>query len=205
MGLEPDLRWYSEIDKDACKVIARHTNAPNLGDVKLIDWSKVEPVDILTVGYPCQGESLAGKRKGADDDRWIWPWIADAIRVLRPRIVLAENVAAHLTLGFPRVLGDLASLGFDVEWTTLRASDVGACHQRDRIFWAATDALRSGGWEDTRAARRDEAEHAGGGSEHRDQPLGDGEAVAGDGSDGQRPPAHANGSGLSQLRGGVTA
>lgn len=179
MGLEPELLWYSEIDKDASKVLAeRFPGVPNLGDLKLIDWASVHRVDVLTAGYPCQGESLAGKRKGAEDERWIWPWIADAIRILRPRVVLAENVAAHLTLGFPRVLSDLASLGFDVEWTTFRASDIGACHQRDRIFWAATDASCSRERAVAGVPRGDEAEDAGGGPPHSDLSLGDGEAVA---------------------------
>ena len=138
MGLEPDLRWYSEIDRDACKVVAQHRpNVSNLGNLKDVMWERVEPVDVLVAGYPCQTESHAGKRLGANDPRWIWPWIACSVRVLRPRITLLENVAAHLSLGFRRVLGDLTSSGFDVRWTTLRAANVGACHGRDRLFIAA--------------------------------------------------------------------
>ena len=163
MGLDPDLRWYSEIDPHACKVLAGKTDAPNLGDLKVIEWERVEPVDILVAGYPCQPFSTAGNRKGTDDPRHLWPWIACALRVLRPRHALLENVAAHLGLGFDAVLADLAALGFDAEWTTLRASDVGACHQRDRLFIVATDAMRPGGRQDTGAARRHETEHGGGG------------------------------------------
>lgn len=164
MGLNPDLRWYAEIDKDACVVLGqRYPDTPNLGDLTKVEWSEVEPVELLVAGYPCQTESLAGKRLGHEDDRWIWPDIADALRVLRPRVALFENVAAHLSLGFRRVLGDLAALGFDVEWSTFRAADVGACHQRDRLFIAATDALRPRGRQDAGATRGDEAQHAGGG------------------------------------------
>ena len=166
MGMNPILLWYSEIDKDASTLLAhRAPGVPNLGDLRCVDWTRIPRVEVLTAGYPCQTESLAGKRLGADDERWIWPDIARAIGVLRPRIVLAENVAAHLSLGFGRVLCDLAALGFDVEWTTFRASDVGACHQRDRIFWAATDPRCAGEWSKPGVPRGDEAKHAGGGSD----------------------------------------
>jgi DNA (cytosine-5)-methyltransferase 1 len=77
------------------------------------------------------------------DERWIWDDVFTAVRVLRPRIVLLENVAGHLSMGFGRVLGDLASAGFDAEWGCFRASDVGAPHRRERVFvaaWPAADA-----------------------------------------------------------------
>jgi DNA (cytosine-5)-methyltransferase 1 len=137
LGLGP-VAWYCENDPNASRLLSlRLPGVPNHGDLKEVKWAKVAPVDVIVAGYPCQGESLAGKRKGTEDERWIWPWIADAIRFLRPRLVLLENVAAHLGLGFPIVLGDLAEAGFDARWTTLRASDVGACHRRDRLFVVA--------------------------------------------------------------------
>src|SRR5690606_7223762 len=70
-----------------------------------------------------------------------------AVRVLRPRLVVLENVAGHLSLGFGRVLGDLAQAGFDAEWGCVRASDVGAAHRRERVFIvarSAADADRDG-------------------------------------------------------------
>ena len=164
MGLEPDLRWYSEIDKDACKLLAqRHPDVPNLGDLKLIEWERCEPVDVLTAGYPCQPFSTAGNRKGTDDPRHLWPWIACALRVLRPRFALFENVAAHLGLGFDAVLSDLAALGFDAEWATLRASDVGACHGRNRVFLAAHPEGAGGGMGPGRLHDRGRPAGAGGG------------------------------------------
>lgn len=135
--------WVSEFDKHAAKVCeARFPGAPNLGDLTTVDWSSVESVDMLTAGYPCQPFSHAGKREGLNDDRHIWPHIATAIRALRPRLVVLENVAGHVSLGLDAVLGDLAALGFDAEWTTVRASDVGAPHRRERLFILATDAPR---------------------------------------------------------------
>ena len=133
--------WVSDIDPGACRIINhRMPGIPNLGDLTTVDWTQVEPVDILTAGYPCQPFSVAGKRKGTADDRHIWPHIADALRVLRPRIALFENVAGHLRLGFDTVLADLAALGFDAQWCTVRASDVGAPHRRERLFILAVAA-----------------------------------------------------------------
>lgn len=133
------LAWVSDIDPGAAKIIAhRMPGIPNLGDLTTTDWAAVEPVEIVCGGYPCQPFSSAGLRKGIEDERHIWPHIADALRVLRPRHAIFENVAGHLRRGFDTVLADLAGLGFDVEWCTVRASEVGAPHQRNRLFILAT-------------------------------------------------------------------
>ena len=136
-----ELAWYAEIDKAACEVLAyRYPGVPNLGDITKIDWTQVEPVDVLTGGYPCQPFSHAGLRKGKNDDRHLWPYVRDAIDTLRPEYAVLENVSGHLTLGFANVLSDLATIGFDAEWGTFRASDVGAPHQRKRLFIIAYPA-----------------------------------------------------------------
>lgn len=155
-----EMAWYSEVEPAACSVIEReHPAAPNLGDLTTLDWSAVPPVDVLTAGYPCQPFSQAGRRKGTDDVRHLWPHIAEAVRVLRPRRVVLENVAGHLSLGFDVVLRDLAAAGFDAEWCVLRASDVGAPHQRARVFVVATPADTSSAspWRDSRSLPRAEA------------------------------------------------
>jgi len=126
--------WVSEINKTASALLDRIRPVPNHGDLKRITWEEVEQVDILTAGYPCQPFSTAGNRKGTDDPRHIWPYIKDAIRRLRPRLVILENVRGHLSLGFSGVLGDLADIGYNAKWATFRASDVGAVHSRERIF-----------------------------------------------------------------------
>jgi DNA (cytosine-5)-methyltransferase 1 len=136
-----ELAWYAEIDKAACEVLAyRYPGVPNLGDITKIDWTQVEPVDVLTGGYPCQPFSHAGLRKGKNDDRHLWPYVRDAIDTLRPEYAVLENVSGHLTLGFANVLSDLATIGFDAEWGTFRAFDVGAPHQRKRLFIIAYPA-----------------------------------------------------------------
>jgi DNA (cytosine-5)-methyltransferase 1 len=130
-----DLAWYAEIEPAACQVLAHHyPNVPNLGDITKIDWSEVEPVDVITGGYPCQPFSHAGNRKGKNDVRHLWPNVLDAIRAIRPTYAILENVSGHLTLGFADVLADLAEIGWSCEWGTFRASDVGAPHRRERIF-----------------------------------------------------------------------
>jgi DNA (cytosine-5)-methyltransferase 1 len=129
--------WCAEFDKNASQVVQARFNIPNYGDIKNIDWAELEPIDILTAGYPCQPFSHAGYRKGTDDDRHIFPYILEAISILRPRWVVLENVRGHLSLGLKEVLQGLAEYGYDAKWQVIRASDVGAPHQRARLFIVA--------------------------------------------------------------------
>lgn len=130
-------RWVADTDRDATTVLAtRYPDAPNVGDITTHDWAGTD-ADIITAGYPCQPFSTAGRRQGTSDARHIWPHVLGAIRAVRPRLVVLENVAGHLSLGFGQVLGDLAAAGFDAEWTVLHASDIGAPHRRARLFVAA--------------------------------------------------------------------
>lgn len=127
--------WQSEIDEYACRVLAKHwPNTPNLGDITAIDWSTVERPDVVCAGWPCQPFSFAGVRRGEDDPRHLWPHVLECLRVLRPDYLLGENVPGHLTLGFDRVLADLASIGFDAEWSLVSACSLGAPHMRKRLF-----------------------------------------------------------------------
>ena len=130
--------WFSEIDPYASRVLAKHwPNVPNLGNVKEIDFGRIERPDVLVGGYPCQPFSTAGKRQGEQDPRHLWPECVRALRILRPRYALFENVRGHISLGFPRVLADLASIGFNAEWQVIPAAAAGAPHKRDRLFIVA--------------------------------------------------------------------
>ncbi len=162
LSLLTDVRtaWVSEVERAACRVLdARFPAATNLGDITAIDWATVEPVDVLTGGSPCQDLSEAGQRAGMRPGTrsGLWESMAHAIHHLQPSLVVWENVRGALSAsayshmesgpgrvgdraGRPalralgRVLGDLATLGYDAQWTTVAAADVGAPHLRERVF-----------------------------------------------------------------------
>lgn len=187
-----DLAWYSEFDDAPSRIMAHHhPGVPNYGDVTQIDWATVPPVDILTGGFPCQDVSVAGRRAGMTDGTrsGLWSHMAHAIDVLRPPLVVIENVgglfsaeATRVLESHPLCLGDggsgvdtvllravdavlstLSELGYDAEWTALRAADVGAPHGRLRVFITAhpaedTSGGGSGGWAaEPEPARGDDA------------------------------------------------
>jgi len=144
LGLERagmQCRWQSEIDPYASRVLKKHwPDTPNLGDINDIDWRTLPTVDLICGGYPCQPFSIAGARKGTNDPRHLWPRFADAIRILRPKFALLENVTGHLSLGFGDVQADLAALGYNTQWDCVPAAAVGAPHLRDRVFIIASRA-----------------------------------------------------------------
>lgn len=131
-----ELAWACDNDSAAAKVIEhRAPDVPNLGDITAVDWDQVEPVDLLTAGWPCQPWSTAGQRKGVEDERALWPEVAHAVRALRPRVIALENVVGVIGLGeLARVADTLAALGYQFAWTVLGADEVGACHRRNRVF-----------------------------------------------------------------------
>ena len=91
-------------------------------------------VDIVTAGYPCQPFSVAGKRRGADDPRHLWPHVARIIGEVEPPFVFLENVAHHLRLGFPEVASGLVGMGYRLAAGLFTAAEVGAPHRRERLF-----------------------------------------------------------------------
>ena len=164
------VAWNVEVDPHASSILAHHwPDVPNLGDLTALDFDEVEPVDVLCAGFPCQDVSLAGLRAGiAEGTRsGLWRHVARAIDSLRPSLVVIENVRGLLssqahsdmepcpwcvgdTSGEPAlralgaVLGDLVGLGFDAEWACVRASEIGAPHQRERVFVLAWPADTEG-------------------------------------------------------------
>lgn len=85
-------------------------------------------------GYPCQPFSIAGQRKGTEDPRHLWPYIKEGIRAINPVFCFFENVPGHLSLGYREVRSDLEELGYSVKEGIFSASEVGAPHQRKRLF-----------------------------------------------------------------------
>ena len=168
MALDPSARvaWTSDVEPGPCRLAeVRWPGVPNLGDITQVDWSDVEPVDVICGGSPCQDLSLAGRRAGmASGTRsGLWESMFEAIKTMRPRLVIWENVRGALTSGAfslveqesrllgdgadgpalraaGRVVGDLAGLGYDAQWCVVRASDVGAPHQRERLFLVSNPA-----------------------------------------------------------------
>nr|BFD92246.1 hypothetical protein KitaXyl93_36060 [Kitasatospora sp. Xyl93] len=169
-----ELAWVADPDPGASAILAHHhPHVPNLGDITTVNWYEAEPVNVLAAGFPCQSVSLAGKGAGIVPGAasGLWTEVARAVRELRPSLVVIENVQGLLSAKADRsgagvgsgapdldqatgrplalralgaVLGDLAGLGFDAEWTSVRASDVGAAHQRNRVFLLAWPAHPQG-------------------------------------------------------------
>lgn len=159
LGLEPV--GYVEWDAYCQEVLEARIRdgvlaaAPIFGDIRAflregIARSYRGVADVVTAGFPCPSFSVAGKRLGGEDERNMWPETIGVLRDVRPKLALLENaagLASHEYFG--TVLGDLAFEGFDSEWGMLRASDVGAPHERNRIWIAAwprdlPDAERNG-------------------------------------------------------------
>jgi DNA (cytosine-5)-methyltransferase 1 len=109
---------------------------PIWDDVQTFDgnpWRGV--VDVISGGFPCQDISAAGKGAGIDGERsGMWGEMARIIHEVRPKFVFVENSPMLTSRGLGRVLGDLATMGFDARWGVLGAADIGANHQRDRIW-----------------------------------------------------------------------
>lgn len=147
LGLErAGIRPVGQVEIDPfCRQVlaARWPEVPQHDDVKTApQWWTSQPrpaVHLVAGGFPCQPFSTAGRRRGVGDERWGWPWFCDVIRAVRPRFVVLENVAALLrdTEAFGWLLGDLATLGFDAQWSVLSACAVGAPHVRERLFVVA--------------------------------------------------------------------
>ncbi len=143
---EVDLKWNSEIDPAASRLLReRFPGVPNLGDFSTVDFTKVEPVQVLTMGIPCQPVSIARRQPGgpapSEDERWLWPQARRAVLELAPEVVVFENVlgllAAEKGILFAGILADLHAAGFRVRWLSQGACAVGAPHHRHRVFLLA--------------------------------------------------------------------
>jgi DNA (cytosine-5)-methyltransferase 1 len=164
LGLDmliPNTRqWFVEINTHASKVLnSAWPTVPNLSDIITTNWNTVPPVDVLTGGFPCQDLSIMGRRQGiAPQTRsGLWTCMADAINVLRPRMVLIENVQGILSAkaiggtleqceqcvdetrnttlrALGAVVGNLTQMGYSSRWGTVAAAEAGALHPRKRVF-----------------------------------------------------------------------
>lgn len=150
LGLERaglSCSWQVEIDPFARRVLAKHwPDVRRYEDVRTFPPSPIEDwhVDLIAGGFPCQPISGSGRKLVDRDERWLWPEFARVVRLLGPKFVLVENVAALLDRGMDMVLSSLAEMGFDAEWGVLSACQFGAPHARERVFLVAYSDRRDG-------------------------------------------------------------
>jgi len=134
-------KWQVEKDEYAGSVLAKHwPHVQRWGDACSFppddetDWS----VDLICAGVPCQPISNAGKKKGQDDDRWLWGECLRIVADIFPRFFVAENPSAILSHDggrtFSGILRALSSVGYVCEWHVIAAADIGAPHKRDRVW-----------------------------------------------------------------------
>lgn len=141
-------KWQSEIDPFCNKVLSKHwPTVKKYGDIKKIGKHNLESVDLICGGVPCQPASVAGKRRGSQDDRWLWPEALRIIRELQPKWVIFENVYGFCTLNdgleLDKVLSDLEDQGYETQTFIIPACAVDAPHRRDRVWiWAHNDSMR---------------------------------------------------------------
>ena len=134
--------WQIEQNKYCQTILQKHwPDATIYDDIREIDYDKIQTVDIICGGFPCQDISAAGKGKGIEhgDRSSLWRQMHRLINHLQPRVAVLENVPALLwrNRGMHIVLQDLASIGYDAEWCTISARQFGAPHLRKRVFVVA--------------------------------------------------------------------
>jgi len=139
LGLERsgmEITWQVEIDPFCNKVLAKHwPNVKRYGDIKNV--TNLEPVDLICGGFPCQPYSCAGKRKGKDDDRALWPEMLRVVSEVKPRWIIGENVAGFIDMGLDDCISDLENQGYEVQAFIIPACAVNAPHRRDRVWICA--------------------------------------------------------------------
>ena len=142
---------YVEYDDYCQKIISQRIKdgifdyAPIFGDIRTFAAQHAAKyrglVDVVTAGFPCQPFSTAGKHRGSDDERNMWPATHEVIRAVRPQYALLENVPGLLGKHryFEAILKDLSEAGYDAQWVCLSAAEVGAPHKRERLWILATN------------------------------------------------------------------
>lgn len=136
---------FCERDPFCQKVLNKHwPSVPIFDDICTLNKQILEErgvdfgtIDLISGGYPCQPFSIAGDRKGEDDDRHLWPEVKRLLQEIRPTWFVGENVAGHVTLGLDEVLFDLENIGYTGQPFIIPASAVNAPHRRDRVFIVA--------------------------------------------------------------------
>lgn len=187
LGLERagmEVKWQVEIDEFCNRVLEKHwPDVERHRDVREVGAHNLVPVDLICGGFPCQPHSLAGQRKGKNDERHLWPEYRRIVDELRPTWVLGENVPGIRTTALDDIILDLEGMGYTVGTFDIPACAVGAPHLRHRFFIVA-HAEHSG---PSLTGGRDESQRALGGPVHASR----------------EDVAHADGAGRQEQRGAV--
>ena len=134
---------FSEIEPYAIRTLQRNwPNVPNLGDIRELQGIDC---DIITGGFPCQPYSVAGKQRGANDERDLWPEMLRVIKESRPAWVLGENSPNIRTLALDKIISQLAEIGFACRTYDIPACGVGAWHKRSRYWIVAHNECNDNG------------------------------------------------------------
>jgi DNA (cytosine-5)-methyltransferase 1 len=141
LGLERaglECAWQVEIDEFCRKVLTKHwPNVPKFNDVREVGKHNLGSVDLIAGGFPCQPFSSAGRRKGKDDNRHLWPEMLRVIQEVRPAWVLGENVAGIIGMELDSVLADLEGEDYATQAFVIPACAVNALHRRNRVWICA--------------------------------------------------------------------
>lgn len=131
-------KWQVEIDDFCQKVLTKHwPNVPKFGDIHDVGKHNLESVDLICGGFPCQPFSNAGKRKGKEDDRYLWPEMLRVIQEIKPHWIIGENVAGFVNMELENAFTDMETEGYQVESFVLPALSIGAPHRRNRVWIVA--------------------------------------------------------------------
>ena len=131
---------FCEVDPYCRLLLQKHWKGVTIhNDIKKLEAKDIrEPIDILTGGFPCQPYSVAGKQKGTDDNRYLWPDMFRVIKEIKPTFVIAENVRGIINIQdgmvFETVCSDLESESFEIQTFIIPAAGVGAPHKRERVW-----------------------------------------------------------------------
>ena len=138
---------FCDVEPWCRRVLSKHwPDVPVASDVKELAKDpdrNVPDCDILTAGYPCQPFSLAGERRGTEDDRHIWPYILSIIQAKRPAWCVFENVYGHVSMGLDEVLSDLEREAYATRPFIVPACAADAPHRRDRVWIIARNVAHA--------------------------------------------------------------
>ena len=132
-----DIAWQVELDPYCRAVLAKHwPDVPRYNDIREVDSTTLQPVDVIVGGFPCQDLSMANaKGQGLDGkNSGLWWEMLRVVSELRPRYVVVENVSRLVNGGLDRLCGSLAEIGYSSEWNIISGADVGAPHTRSRTW-----------------------------------------------------------------------